>query len=123
MPWYSALGNHECVVVVRASAWPSRIVVAVGSRAPPLRAVGRGASPTPAARAAVVTAPAPARPPAPPAARYGYNVSAQLAFAAVDPTGRWVMDDRYYTRRVELGAGSGVYASLVVIDSSPCISE
>lgn len=50
---------------------------------------------------------------------YGYNVSAQIALSSIDK--RWIMDDRYYTRRIQLDGS--VYASLIVIDSSPCISE
>ena len=51
---------------------------------------------------------------------YGYNVSAVLEYANVNAA--WVMDDRYYTRRVEIG-DTGSYVSFVFIDSSPCVSD
>ena len=51
---------------------------------------------------------------------YGYNVSAVLDYASVNPI--WVMDDRYYTRRLEIG-DTGSYMSFVFIDTNPCISD
>lgn len=50
---------------------------------------------------------------------YGYNSTAQLDLANILPN--WVMDDRYYTRRVELDAASGTHASFIMLDSSPCV--
>lgn len=50
---------------------------------------------------------------------YGYNVEAQIELA--QSHSRWVMDARYYTKRVELGS-SGHYATLIFLDSSPCVS-
>jgi len=44
-------------------------------------------------------------------------VSAQIALGDVHP--RWVLDARYYTRRVEIGT-TGAYVSLVVLDTAPC---
>ncbi len=38
---------------------------------------------------------------------YGYNVSAQLDYATMNP--KWIMDDRYYTRRFELVTSSGTF--------------
>ncbi|CAE8610671.1 unnamed protein product [Polarella glacialis] len=50
---------------------------------------------------------------------YGYNVDAQLELSKEHPT--WVMDARYYSRRVQLDSSN--YASFVFLDTSPCISE
>lgn len=49
---------------------------------------------------------------------YGYNVSAQIDLANTLP--RWIMDDRYYTRRVQ--ASSSQYISFIFLDTSPCVS-
>ena len=53
---------------------------------------------------------------------YGYNVSAQLDYANMNP--KWIMDDRYYTRRFELvtSAGTTAYASIIFLDTSPCLT-
>ena len=48
---------------------------------------------------------------------YGYNVSAQIAMAAKYPT--WILPDRYYARRVEIG-DTGSYMTLIVLDTTPC---
>lgn len=48
---------------------------------------------------------------------YGYNVTAQIALGDVHD--RWVMDARYYTRRVEIGM-TGTYMTLIVLDTTPC---
>jgi hypothetical protein len=50
---------------------------------------------------------------------YGYSVEAQLEMPSLYKN--WIMDDRYYTRRIEIS--SGVYLSFIFIDSSPCVSE
>lgn len=49
---------------------------------------------------------------------YGYNVSAQLDLA--NKYKNWIMDDRYYTRRVLLSGST--YATFIVLDTSPCVS-
>jgi len=49
---------------------------------------------------------------------YGYNVSAQIDLANTLP--RWIMDDRYYTKRIQ--ASSNVYISLIFLDTSPCVT-
>jgi len=51
---------------------------------------------------------------------YGYNVQAQIDLANLYPN--WVMDDRYYTRRVPVDEASGTYISFIFLDTSPCIS-
>lgn len=50
---------------------------------------------------------------------YGYNVSAQIDLSNRIPN--WIMDDRYYTRRVKVA--TDVYISFIFIDTSPCIKE
>jgi len=50
---------------------------------------------------------------------YGYNVQAQIDLHAIYPT--WIMDDRYYTRRVALSSSQS--ATMIFLDSSPCVSE
>lgn len=52
---------------------------------------------------------------------YGYNVDAQMELANIYPN--WVMDDRYYTRRVTVDESAGVYISFIFLDTSPCISD
>ena len=49
---------------------------------------------------------------------YGYNVSAQIDLANTLP--RWIMDDRYYTRRIQ--ASDNVYISFIFLDTSPCVA-
>ena len=49
-----------------------------------------------------------------------YNASAQIDIHDTHPN--WIMDDRYYSRRVELGS-SGHHLTMIFIDSSPCITE
>jgi hypothetical protein len=49
---------------------------------------------------------------------YGYNVSAQLDLAKKYKN--WVMDDRYYTKRILLGGST--YATFIILDTSPCVS-
>jgi len=50
---------------------------------------------------------------------YGYNVQAQIDLGKIYPT--WVMDARYYTRRVSLTGTQSV--SMIFLDTSPCVSE
>ena len=52
---------------------------------------------------------------------YGYNVSAQIEYSQLNDI--WVLDDRYYSRRILLDEPSDTYMSLVVIDSSPCVQD
>eukprot|EP01035_Chromulina_nebulosa_P022907 gene22907-29673_t len=51
---------------------------------------------------------------------YGYNVQAQIDLASIYTN--WVMDDRYYTRRVTVDEASSTYISFIFLDTSPCIS-
>lgn len=51
---------------------------------------------------------------------YGYDVQVQLDMANMYKP--WVMDSRYYSRRIPLGS-SGVHATFIFIDTSPCVSE
>jgi 3',5'-cyclic AMP phosphodiesterase CpdA len=51
---------------------------------------------------------------------YGYNVSAVVAYA--DISSRWVMDARYYTRRVQVGT-SGSFVSFLFLDTTPCVAD
>ncbi len=51
---------------------------------------------------------------------YGYNVDAQLELPSLYPN--WVMDARYYTRRIPMDASKGIYLSFIFLDTSPCIS-
>lgn len=50
---------------------------------------------------------------------YGYDVQAQIDLHKVHPT--WVMDARYYTRRVSLSLLHS--ATMIFLDTSPCVSE
>ncbi|GAB5357482.1 hypothetical protein AAMO2058_000378700 [Amorphochlora amoebiformis] len=50
---------------------------------------------------------------------YGYNVQAQLDMTKKYKN--WVIDDRYYTKRIQVS--SGVYMTMVFLDTSPCVSE
>lgn len=50
---------------------------------------------------------------------YGYNVEAQIQLSQAHPL--WVMDARYYTRRIELGGGKD-NMTLIVLDTNPCVS-
>ena len=61
---------------------------------------------------------------------YGYNVSAVLDYASLNPA--WVMDGRYYRRRVALhdirsgtgdSGGRRQFLSFVFIDTSPCVRQ
>mmetsp|Transcript_2345 Transcript_2345/g.3140 ORF Transcript_2345/g.3140 Transcript_2345/m.3140 type:complete len:427 (+) Transcript_2345:15-1295(+) len=50
---------------------------------------------------------------------YGYNVDAVVDYAKVNSN--WIMDDRYYTRRVEIGT-TGSYISFIFLDTNTCVS-
>ena len=51
---------------------------------------------------------------------YGYNVEAQIELSKLSTTPQWVIDDRYFTKRLKLA--SGVFVSFVFLDTSPCVS-
>ena len=51
---------------------------------------------------------------------YGYNVDAQIELANIYTN--WIMDSRYYTRRITVDETSGTYISFIFLDTSPCIS-
>jgi tartrate-resistant acid phosphatase type 5 len=51
---------------------------------------------------------------------YGYSVEAQIELAKTSTTPPWVMDDRYYTKRVAIGGGNHI--SFIFIDTNPCVS-
>ena len=50
---------------------------------------------------------------------YGYQVDAQLEYAMINP--KWVMDSRYYTKRLLVDAPTQTYISFIFIDSTPCV--
>ena len=50
---------------------------------------------------------------------YGYSVPAQIALAQQSLAPPWVMDDRYYTKRVTVGSA---HISFIFLDTSPCVS-
>jgi len=50
---------------------------------------------------------------------YGFSVDAQIELATRSK--RWVMPARYYRRRVSLGGGVA-HASMLFLDTSPCVS-
>jgi tartrate-resistant acid phosphatase type 5 len=50
---------------------------------------------------------------------YGYNVQAQIDYTDISDT--WYLPARYYTKRIRLS--SSQYASLLFLDTSPCISD
>ena len=52
---------------------------------------------------------------------YGYNVQAQIDLAKLSLKPKWVMDGRYYTRRMKLG-DSSQHASFIFLDTSACVS-
>ncbi|CAE7586742.1 DIP13 [Symbiodinium sp. KB8] len=49
---------------------------------------------------------------------YGYNVEAQCQLSSV--LSNWVMDSRYFSKRVALG--SGHFISFIFLDTSPCVA-
>jgi len=50
---------------------------------------------------------------------YGYNVDAQIDLGKIYKT--WVMDARYYTKRLQLEGSN--YVSMIFLDTSPCVQE
>lgn len=50
---------------------------------------------------------------------YGYNPQAQVDMASMYKN--WIMDDRYYTKRIKISPGN--YMSWIFIDTSPCVQE
>jgi len=50
---------------------------------------------------------------------YGYNVQAQIDYGKINK--KWVIDDRYYTRRVQMAPGHGL--TMIFIDTSPCVAD
>merc|ERR1719253_1314220 len=52
---------------------------------------------------------------------YGYNPEAQIRFTYVDPTKRWYMPARYYSKRLQLSDTQ--YLTFIVMDTSPCIAH
>mmetsp|Transcript_8470 Transcript_8470/g.12634 ORF Transcript_8470/g.12634 Transcript_8470/m.12634 type:complete len:352 (-) Transcript_8470:206-1261(-) len=52
---------------------------------------------------------------------YGYNVTAQVEYSTMNEN--WIMDARYYTRRVLIDPDSSTYISFIFLDTSPCISD
>jgi len=51
---------------------------------------------------------------------YGYNVQAQIDLSGIYKN--WVMDDRYYTKRILVDEKTETYLSIIFLDTSPCIS-
>lgn len=55
---------------------------------------------------------------------YGYSVESQLQLQHDrSDMSHWILPERYYTRRIQLGKRSSSFMSLIVIDTSPCISQ
>lgn len=64
---------------------------------------------------------------------YGYNVSAQIDYAKVNS--KWIMDDRYYSKRLSVSKEGNILESdvatidaavnitLLFLDTSPCIAK
>ena len=52
---------------------------------------------------------------------YGYNVQAQIDYANINSN--WILDDRYYTRRILVDSATSTYMTIFVVDTSPCISS
>jgi tartrate-resistant acid phosphatase type 5 len=50
---------------------------------------------------------------------YGYSVEAQLQLGETYPN--WILPSRYYSKRLQLEGPH--FMSLIVLDSSPCVSE
>ena len=48
---------------------------------------------------------------------YGYDVDAQLELAKMYD--RWILDNRYYSRRLEIGS-TGAFVTFLVLDTTPC---
>jgi hypothetical protein len=53
---------------------------------------------------------------------YGFNPAAQLELNKTIP--QWIMDDRYYHRRVVLSTtGSSIPLNIIVLDTNPCVND
>ena len=53
---------------------------------------------------------------------YGFNPAAQLELNKTIP--QWIMDDRYYHRRVVLSTtGSNIPLNIIVLDTNPCVND
>jgi len=56
---------------------------------------------------------------------YGFSPEAQLALNETIPG--WIMDARYYHRRVVISSGSGnhdeIIANIIVLDTNPCVKD
>jgi hypothetical protein len=56
---------------------------------------------------------------------YGFSPEAQLLLNETIP--EWIMDDRYYHRRIELprdsGMGTGIIVNIIVLDTNPCVRD
>ena len=52
---------------------------------------------------------------------YGFSPEAQLALNETIPG--WIMDGRYYHRRVVIPAAGAVIANIIVLDTNPCVSD
>ena len=50
---------------------------------------------------------------------YGYNVTAQLDYTNMSPY--WYLPERYYTERITLDAKQEAYATMIFLDTSPCL--
>ena len=52
---------------------------------------------------------------------YGFSPEAQLELNSVIP--EWVMDARYYWRRIEVSEEPGAVINLIALDTSPCVND
>jgi hypothetical protein len=54
---------------------------------------------------------------------YGFSPEAQLLLNETIP--EWIMDDRYYHRRIELprDSGTGIIVNIIVLDTNPCVRD
>lgn len=54
---------------------------------------------------------------------YGFSPEAQLLLNETIP--EWIMDDRYYYRRIELSRDSGIdiIVNIIVLDTNPCVRD
>jgi hypothetical protein len=52
---------------------------------------------------------------------YGFAPEAQLALNATIP--EWIMDGRYYHRRVQVGGGVIGVVNIIVLDTNPCVRD
>jgi hypothetical protein len=54
---------------------------------------------------------------------YGFSPEAQLLLNETIP--EWIMDGRYYHRRIELprDSGTGIIINIIVLDTNPCVKD